>query len=1570
MTKIQEISERRAALTTEKQALLAKRLHGKSDGDGKISNEQHIPRRQMDGPAPLSFAQERLWFLDQLSPGSSTFNEYVAIPLNQPFDAELLRRSINEIIRRHEILRTTFQEVDGRPVQVIAPSLFLELPIIDLASLPAMQRDAEASRIAQEEVLRPFDLTQGPLVRMIILRLGTLQHIFLFTVHHIVSDGWSMGVIARELTALYAAFSAGQPSPLPELPIQYADYATWQRNWLQGKELEQHLAYWKHKLDDLPALELPTDRPRPAIQSFRGARESFRIPTKLTGEIKDLCQSEGVTLFMMLLAAFKALLYHYTGQVDLVIGTYIAGRNRAEIEPLIGFFINTLVLRTDLSGNPTFRILLQRVRETTVDAYAHLDLPFPKLVEELQPERDLSRNPLFQVVFQLANVPTLDKRQPLTAAPELVQRTTSAFDLVLHFNETGTELALLFEYSTDLFDAITIQRLAGHFVMVLQAIAANPDLRLAEIPLLTAPQREQIVGEWNATEREYPIERSLVQRFETFVEGEPDATAYIFAEQRLSYADLNRRANQLAHYLRQLGVGPEVLVGICLERSLDVPVALLGVYKAGGAYLPLDPAYPRERLAFMLQDAGVSILISRSDLLDNLPTQGVRLVCLDTHFAELARQRDVNLGCNIDADHLAYVIYTSGSTGRPKGVAVAHSQILNRLEWMWEAYPFAPDEVNSQKTALSFVDSIWEFFGALLKGTPTVIIPDETLKDPYLLVKMLAAQRISRIWLVPSLLRLLLDTYPDLQDHLPALKFWVTTGEALPSELLQRFKRLMPDCALYNLYGTSEVWDVTWYDARELEGDAWRVPIGRPISNLRVYALDAYQRPVPAGVPGELYVGGAGVARGYVDRPRLTAQQFLPDPFTHQPGARMYKTGDLVRFRLDGNLEYLGRIDHQIKVRGHRIELGEVEAVLQQHLGVKQAIVMLRPDGNGEPRIVAYVIQDPEYQGSIEESAKAEWTAEQIPRWQEVWDETYRQTPGEQDPTFNIVGFNSIFDGSPIPSFEMREWLSQAVDIVLSRRPQRVLDIGCGMGLLLFRIAPHCEDYLGTDLSPVTLSYLKSQLATPEHALPHVRLLQRAAADFSGIPAHAFDTVILHSVVQYFPTIDYLVQVLEKAVQAVAPGGVVFIGDVRSLPLLEALHTSVELARAPASMPLDQFRQAVDKRMSQEQELALHPAFFLAQQQHLSQVTGVKIELKRGRNHNEFSRFRYNVLLHVGGEPPQKPEHAWLDWEKQALTLGKLIEILRETEPEVLGVRRLPNSRLASEVATLELLANPDKIATIGELRAAMVGAAIGGANKNGGAALGIDPEAVWAIGQELPYTIQVCWSSDGAMGGYDVLLKRQDKQKPTAGDWGGYWLPDAAVPVKPWSHYANNPLQGMFASQLVPQLRLFLQNQLPEYMLPAYYVLLNALPLTPSGKIDRRRLPPPDQLRPQLQEAFVAPGNPVEEVLAELFAQVLGLERVGVHDHFFAELGGHSLLATQLVSKIRSTLQVELPLRHIFDSPTVASLAVQLQQDPITGTLVQDMAELMLKVMKLSDEEVKNLLASRQDPASMDKAE
>ncbi|MFN2167239.1 MAG: methyltransferase, partial [Anaerolineae bacterium] len=701
------------------------------------------------------------------------------------------------------------------------------------------------------------------------------------------------------------------------------------------------------------------------------------------------------------------------------------------------------------------------------------------------------------------------------------------------------------------------------------------------------------------------------------------------------------------------------------------------------------------------------------------------------------------------------------------------------------------------------------------------------------------------------------------------------------TELHGQFRQLIPQGRLYNLYGTSEVWDVTWYDASELTGKPWHMPIGRAISNMQVYALDGHMQPVPAGVPGELYVGGTGLARGYLHRPGLTAERFVPNPFDEAGGSRLYRTGDLVRWRPDGNLVYLGRLDHQVKVRGYRIELSEVEDNLLQHPSVGDAAAIVREDGPGNQRLTAYVVQDPAYDPLHDEQSLARRSAEQIPRWQEVWDETYRQPSPVSDPTFNFVGFNSSYDGQPMAEAEVREWVDQAVQIALGLKPRRVLEIGSGTGMLLFRIAPHCAEYVATDFSPVVLSYLERQLPLSEVGLDHVRLFQRTADDFSGIARRHFDLVMLHSVAQYFPSIEYLLEVLRGAVACTAPRGTIFVGDVRSLPLLETFHTAVEVARAPASLPLDRLRQKVRQRMGQEKELVVHPAFFHALAHHLPGITGVRLELKRGRLVNEFSQFRYNVLLQIEQDGPDASPPEWLDWTRDPMTLADIRARWLDGSPELLAIRRVTNRRVYGEVNARKVLNEQNDLRTAGELRD-FVGQQ---------PALGLDPADIWDESQALSLDAQVTWSELDAEGAFDVLLAG-----PAAQQGRPLGFTRQTGPTRPWRQYANNPLQGTFASQLVPELRKFMEGRVPPYMVPASFVLLDEMPLTPSGKVDRRRLPDPDRRRYLLDDTYVHPRNPVEEVLAIHFAEVLGVDAVGVYDDFFADLGGHSLLATQLV--------------------------------------------------------------------------
>jgi amino acid adenylation domain-containing protein len=910
-----------------------------------------------DGVLPLSYAQQRLWFIERLGISAHAYHVLHVIALRGPLQITALARSLQEIIRRHAILRTTFVTVDGQPRQIIGPATPLPLPVVELREAPEGDREALVHRLAREEVQRPFDLAQGPLVRAELMRLDTEEHVLILTMHHIVCDGWSQSVFWGELAALYAAFAAGQSTPLAEPTLQYGDFAHWQRRWLQGAVLDTQLTYWTRQLTGVPTLQLPTDLPRPAVPTFRGARHRLTLSATLTQALKALSRRQGATLFMTLLAAFQTLLHRYSGQHDIAVGSLIANRHRAEIEDLIGFFVNTLVLRTDVSGDPSFQELLDRVRDVTLGAYSHQDLPFEKLVEALQPPRDLGHNPLFQVLFVFQNAPKQAcELRGLTLRPLEVDPETAKFDLTLELAETPQGLSGWFEYSADVFEAATIARMVGHWQTLLEGIVADPAQRLSRLPLLTAAEQHGLLVEWNQTAADFPEDACLHELFAAQVERTPGAVAMVFQDQHLTYRELNREANRLAHFLATLGVGPGVLVGLCLPRALEWIVGLLGILKAGGVSLPLDPTYPKTRLAFMLADAQASVVLTHTPFAALFPDRGARVVCLDAHRQRLARQPMKNPRSRVSSADLACVIYTSGSTGQPKGVAVPHRQIRNRLAWMWHTYPFEPGDMACQKTSVTFVDSIWEWLGPLLQGITTVIIPDAVLHDPALFVRTLAEHQITRLWVVPSLLRIMLDQISDLQQRLPRLRCWVSSGEAISRQLYRQFQRCMPESVLYNLYGLSEAWDVSWYGSDPQHDALPRVPIGRPIANMQAYILDASLQPVPIGVPGELYAGGVGLAHGYVNRPDLTAERFMPHPFSGEPGARLFRTGDLARYLPDGNLEYLGRVDDQVKIRGFRIELGEIEAALRQHPAVQETAVLARQDAPGETRLVAYMV--------------------------------------------------------------------------------------------------------------------------------------------------------------------------------------------------------------------------------------------------------------------------------------------------------------------------------------------------------------------------------------------------------------------------------------------------------------------------------------------------------------------------------------------------------------------------------------------------------------------------------------
>jgi amino acid adenylation domain-containing protein len=997
-----------------------------------------IPRQ---GELPLSFAQQRMWFLDQLEPGSPFYNIPEAVRLTGNLDVSALHRSLQIVVQRHEILRTNFHTRDGKPVPEIHPELNLPLQVDDLSHLPPAEREARAQQIAQQEAQTAFDLSCGPLLRARLVRLEKDDHIVLLTMHHIIGDDWSTRVMISEISAIYSAITQGQDPSLPDLPIQYVDYAAWQRGWLQGKVLEEQLAYWKRQLAGCPPLlELPTDRPRPAVQSFKGSYLTFSLSPQLTKSLRLLCQQEGVTQFMLLLAAFQALLHRYSGQDDICVGTPIANRNRADIEPLIGFFVNTLVLHTTFRDRMTFRELMQQVRECCLGAYAHQDVPFELVVDALQPERNLSQSPLFQVMFVIQNAPGEAQQIPgLTIQPIEAHSGTAKFDLTLFMLEEYERLGGAVEYCTDLFDAATIERMLEHFQNILESAVADPDQFVEHLPLLGAAELHQLLHAWNDTIAPPLAGDNLPcvqQMIEEQVQRTPDAIAVTQvleidgAVRSLTYRELNARANQLAHALRQIGAGPDTLVCVCMDRSLELLVGLLGILKAGSAYVPLDPTYPVDRLAYMLEDVAqwgereipavqtgihalskpVILITQRASLplFESLPIGRsglIHIICLDeiwekrenessstsrTESArslnkpggkfelEIGRQPVTNPACLTIPDHLAYVIYTSGSTGRPKGVMITHGGLSNYLHWCLRAYPLEQGSGSPVHSSISFDLTVTSLFSPLLVGRQAVLLPEslgpQALGELLLQVNQSHVDEPSGSWhpqtfslikITPAHLKLLGEMIPAQQASRLTHAF-VIGGENLLPEHVDFWQTYAPGTRLFNEYGPTEtVVGCCVYELPPKTSEATpcrptangALPIGRPIINTCLYVLDKHQQPTPLGVHGELYIGGAGVARGYINRPDLTSERFIPNPFTPaEAGAnRLYRTGDLAYYLPDGNLVCLGRVDFQVKIRGFRVELGEIESLLNQHELVHESVAWVLVQ-NGHKRLVAYVV--------------------------------------------------------------------------------------------------------------------------------------------------------------------------------------------------------------------------------------------------------------------------------------------------------------------------------------------------------------------------------------------------------------------------------------------------------------------------------------------------------------------------------------------------------------------------------------------------------------------------------------
>lgn len=1441
---------------------------------------------------PLTEAQKEIWHASQLGEDAArAYNDSVLAHIKGKLDVEVLRTSFDVLVDRHDALRTTFHP--SGEYQTIAPSGSMTVPLIDLSTLGETEKEAELARLLADEARENFDLANGPLTRVQLVKLDNDHHVLVFVAHHIVCDGWSFAVILSELCELYTAMVGGTRPEIPDAP-RFSEFARWDLEKMFGTEGKAAERYWLEQFSAPPsALDLPYDRPRPSNKTFNAGVESLILDESLHRDLKRLGAKNGATLFATLLAGFNVLLNRLSGQTDLVVAVPAAGQSMIGEDRLVGHCANLLPVRSEVNPDESFADYVKRVKKTVLDAYEHQHYTYGLLVQRLALPRDPSRSPLLSAMFNIdrSGFKGLELGG-LQLEVATNRKAFATFDIYFNMLETDGGVVVDCEYNTDLFDAASIRRWLGHYTALLEGAVADSALAVSRLPLLNSAERNLQLARWNAMARDYPRDRRVHELFEEQAVQSPDSVAVESEGETLTYGELDRKANQLANYLLSVGIGRESLVGICVERSLDMMIGLLGIMKAGAAYVPIDPAYPPERVNGILEDSGVATVVTQGHLAFDLRERVSQVICIDIEWDKVAECGDEKPTTETGPESLAYVIYTSGSTGKPKGVQIEHRAFANLL-WSMRVEPgMAASDVLVAVTTLSFDIAGLELFLPLITGARAVIASREVASDGNALKSLIASSSATIMQATPATWRLLLEAGWEGSDSFRIL----CGGEALPRELANE---LVGRCgSLWNMYGPTET--TIWSSVCKIDSTAGPIFLGDPIANTQFYVLDANVEPLPVGVAGELHIGGDGLARGYFKQAALTDSKFIPNPFADAGSARLYKTGDLVRRLEDGSLEFLGRIDDQVKVRGYRIELGEIESALADHPAVENAVVAAREDNPENKRLVAYVI--PSADGSLQ----AEELGDQHSYWEKQWDMLYSTAIAEEtdwthvneDPTLKVIRWTEdVVDAEA----EMNEWVKPVIERLSTLRAENVLEIGCGTGLLLFGLAPHFSSYVGTDYSNVVLENLRRRLEGTSIDPKSVELLHRSADEFDGFEERSFDLVIIHSVVQYFPNMEYLQRVIEGAVKLVRPGGNIFIGDVQNFALLETYHTESILSRADERLSVGDLKRKIRKRIELESELTIDPGFFVMLENQMPEIGYADIQLRRGRINNEPTKYHYDVVLHVGRNPEPHDAHQWVSWDGAELSLDRLRLLLKNKNPDVLCLADVPNARIRSQVEAQKLMSNGTRLETVDSLRAALRSVETG-----------VHPEDIWSLGDPLGYSVEVRWSEDGSSGCFDVVLRKKES-------------PDRFVPhrraltLRDVAEYGNNPANKLSTQNLAADLRRYLAGRLPDYMVPAAFVMIDDLPLTPNGKIDRKALPAPDAATFTQGRNYDPPTNEQEAKLAEIWAKVLRLDRVGINDDVF-ELGGDSLLIFQIVTRANQS-GVPIKPKQIFEHRTVARI-------------------------------------------------
>ncbi|CAM2066524.1 Amino acid adenylation domain-containing protein [Sulfidibacter corallicola] len=1435
---------------------------------------------------PMAAMQEGMLFHAELESHHSLYHNVCLYRISVPFEERRFKAALVELFATHDVLRTHFSEPGvATPYQWVREEVEVPLQVFNWRGIDPDRREEVFETWFETEKFRHFDLQRAPLLRFHVLLDHQSGFVLGLTMHHAILDGWSL---ARMLTDLFLLYT-DRRDRLPACPLRYRDFVALERSCVAAGDAA---SFWRERLGDTEPFALARLLPgNDAIEVEPFGTHEVYIPSEVGRALERLSRDRDVPLKSLALAAHCVALSVLTGSDRVMTGMIANGRPEEEgADRVLGLFVNTLPISCAVGGR-TWIDLAENLWRDERDMMPHRRFPISEIF-------NMQGGELFDTYFNYLHFHVFHELTGVEIE-ELPGFQRTNFTLCTNFGRDAGDghLRLVLEYDSGVVDPDRLQAFGDTCLRVMEAMAAEPDLGPDDVSLLSERTWARL-QRWNRTEAVLAVHPVTVD-FEAVAASFPDAVALVFGNRTLTYSGLNRRANRMAAALRERGVGPETLVGVCLPREPDLVVSLLAVLKAGGAYVPLDPDYPAARLNMMLDDAGVRLLLTHADLVADLEMGDADVLLLDRMHFDTYSESDPKP--YPEPDHLAYTIYTSGSTGKPKGVQITHGALQNFLCAMRSEPGLHRDDSLLAVTTVCFDIAALELFLPLTVGARVVLVDRETAVDGRLLCEALERHEVTIMQATPATWRLLLDA-----DWEPMIGFRVLCGgEGLPVDLARRLLAL--PIRLHHLYGPTEttIWSSTGRLMTDQLGERY-APVGQPIQNTRAYILDGHLNPVSIGAVGDLYLAGSGLARGYAGRPKRTAVAFLPEPFGQEAGSRMYATGDRARFLDDGSIEILGRGDSQVKIRGYRIELGDIEAALESHEQVKQCVVTAPAREDGFRDLHAFLIP-------ADDADRAALNPEQVAQWERVWSETYGdgQAAEDADPTLNLVGWNSSYTGRPLPRRDMLEWVDATVARVADLRPGHILEVGCGLGLLLFRLAPRCQSYWATDLSQAAIDYV-GRLAR-ERGLNQVHLETAEACAFET-EGKVFDLVLLNSVVQYFPSMSYLVDVLKRAAAAVRPGGVIMIGDVREKRLLEAFQASVLLERTEPGRSARELVEELDRRLMEEEELAIDHQFFKAVVEELPAIAAVELLPKPGTRHNEMNRFRYDVLLHVGNPKKAVSVDATLDWKREVKSLDGLRDLLSQRDAETLHITDVPNERVVSDVFAGRSMRQAGPGDSVADLRERLARCTLGG----------VDPSTLESSLSEVGRPYAIDWGADR----FELLIAPAGALRPR--------FPMQSSEPKPWSHYGSYPLRAKLHRDLVPRLRAYLAQRLPEYMVPSGFVLLDRLPLTANGKVDRKALVHRAVEKRERQGHWVAPRGVVEEVLASVWQEILGLDRVGCHDSFF-ELGGHSLLATRLVARVRAAFSVEISVRDVFDRPTLAALARSVEQRRSTSPTVEE---------------------------------